>query len=161
MAAPESDTRVPADEPIIAFTRLLDAPRALVWQVWTDPAHIARWWGPTGFRITNHAMAVTPGGIWDFAMHGPDGRDYDNRITYHEVVPPARLVYSHGEPGDTEQFHVTVTFAEEGRGRTRLVMLARFPSLAARDHVVREVGAVEGGQQTLDRLADYLARHPF
>ncbi|HUO89499.1 MAG TPA: SRPBCC family protein [Rhizomicrobium sp.] len=156
MAASRDDF-VPADQPVIEFTRLLDAPRELVWEVWTDPKHVAHWWGPNGFSLTHHSMRVAPGGTWDFVMHGPDGRDYDNRITYHEVVRPERLVYSHGEPGDPDQFHVTVTFAAEGK-RTRLVMHSRFPSVAARDQVAREFGAVEGGSQHLARLADYLRR---
>ena len=156
MAASRDDF-VPADQPVIEFTRLLDAPRELVWEVWTDPKHVAHWWGPNGFSLTHHSMRVAPGGTWDFVMHGPDGRDYDNRITYHEVVRPERLVYSHGEPGDPDQFHVTVTFAAEGK-RTRLVMHSRFPSVAARDQVAREFGAVKGGSQHLARLADYLRR---
>ncbi len=153
--AARNKTLVPPDEPVIAFERLLDVPRELVWSVWTDPRHVAHWWGPNGFSVTHHAMSVKQGGVWDFVMHGPDGRDYDNKITYHEVVRPERLVYSHGEPGDADQFHVTVTFADEG-GKTRLTMHSRFPSVAARDRVAREFGAVEGGQQHLERLAAYL-----
>ncbi len=155
MAAPKSETRVPSDEPVIEFTRLLDAPRELVWEAWTDPKRVAQWWGPNGFSITNHAMAVKPGGRWDFVMHGPDGKDYDNVVVYHEVVRPERLVYTHGDRGDTDQFHVTVTFVAEGR-KTRLTMHSRFPSLAARDHVAREFGAVDGGSQHLDNLEAYL-----
>jgi uncharacterized protein YndB with AHSA1/START domain len=154
--AASRDAFVPADQPVIAFTRLLDAPRELVWEVWTDPKHIAQWWGPTGFSISRQKMQVKPGGVRTFVMHGPDGRDYENIITYHEVVKPERLVYSHGAPGEPEMFHVTVTFAADGK-MTRLVMHSRFPSVAARNMVVREVGAVEGGQQTLDRLEAYLA----
>ncbi len=157
--AARNDERVPTDEPIIEFTRLLDAPRALVWEVFTDPKHLAHWWGPNGFSITTHSHAARAGGVWDFVMHGPDGRDYDNKVAYEEVAKPERLVYSHGTPGDPDMFHVTITLADEG-GKTRLVMHSRFPSLAARDHVVREFGAVEGGRQTLGRLAEYLHRHP-
>lgn len=152
MAASE---RIPADEPIIEFTRLLDAPRELVWEVFTQPTHLAHWWGPDGFSITTHSHKVVLGGVWDFVMHGPDGRDYDNIVKYHEVVKPERLVYVHGEPGDPDMFHVTITFAAEG-AKTRLVMRSRFPSVAARDHVIREFGAVDGGRQTLGRLAGYL-----
>jgi uncharacterized protein YndB with AHSA1/START domain len=155
VAAPRSDERVPADEPIIEFTRLLDAPRALVWEVFTDPKHLAHWWGPDGFSITTHRHAARAGGLWDFVMHGPDGRDWDNTVAYREVVAPERLVYTHGSPTDPDMFHVTITFADEGTG-TRLVMRSRFPSLAVRDHLIREVGAVEGGRQTLGRLAVYL-----
>ena len=156
MPAARNDAYVPADAPVIEFTRLLDAPRELVWAVWTDPRHVGQWWGPNAFTITTHSMDVRPGGMWDFAMHSAEHGDYENRITYREVVRPERLVYSHGEPGDPDQFHVTVTFTPEGR-KTRLVMRSRFPSLAARDRVIREVGAVEGGQQHLDGLEALLA----
>ncbi len=154
--AARGKTFVPADEPVIAFERLLDAPRELVWQVWTDAKHLANWWGPDGFSITSHAMRVAPGSRWDFTMHGPDGKDWENKIVYHEVVRPERLVYSHGDPGDPDQFHVTITFAAEGR-KTRLTMHSRFPSLAIRDHLIRTVHAVEGGTQTLNHLEAYLA----
>ncbi|MEI9888267.1 MAG: SRPBCC family protein [Rhizomicrobium sp.] len=155
MSVAKNDPLIPADEPIIEFTRLLDAPRELVWEVWTDPRHVAQWFGPAGFSITNHSMTVKKGGTWEFVMHGPDGTDYDNIITYDEIVKPARLVYRHGEPGNPDQFHVTLTFADEG-GKTRLVMRSRFPSVAVRDQLLRDVGAAEGGTQTLDRLTDYV-----
>jgi uncharacterized protein YndB with AHSA1/START domain len=156
VAAGANRTFVPADAPVIEFTRHFDAPRALVWKAWTDPKHVGQWWGPTGFSVTTHAISVKPGGVWDFVMHGPDGRDYDNKITFHEVVAPERLVYSHGEPGDTDLFHVTVTFDAVAPDKTRLVMHSRFPSVAARDQVARDFGAVEGGEQHLGRLETYL-----
>src|SRR5690606_15460044 len=92
-----------------------------------------------------------------YVMHGPDGVDYQNVIAYVEVVKPERLVYQHGsgEENDPGQFHVTVTFAEQD-GRTSLTMRMLFPSAAERDKVVREYGAIEGGKQTLGRLAEYL-----
>ena len=73
----------------IVTTRLLNAPRALVFEAWTDPHHVAQWWGPNGFTNTIHEMDVTPGGVWRFVMHGPDGVDYPNRIVYIEVVNPS------------------------------------------------------------------------
>ncbi len=57
-------------EPTIVFNREFDAPRDLVWQVWTDPKHIVHWWGPNGFTNTIHSMDVKPGGVWRFIMHG-------------------------------------------------------------------------------------------
>ena len=79
------------DDPLaIAGTRLLDAPRELVWKVWTDPKHLAQWWGPDGFRTTTSAYECKPGGVWRFVMHGPDGRDYENRIIFEVVEPPKR-----------------------------------------------------------------------
>ncbi len=144
------------DEPTIVVTRLVDAPRELVWQAWTEPRHIAQWWGPNGFTNTIHAMEVKPGGVWRFIMHGPDGTDWPNKIVYREVVRPERLVYDHSGEGanDTHRFHVTVTFVDRA-GKTEITMASLFPSLAARDAVLK-FGALEGGGQTLDRLADYL-----
>ena len=92
-------------------------------------------------------------------MHGPDGFDYQNRITYDEIVRPERIVYSHGGDDDAEpvQFETTVTL-EDICGKTKLTMRALFPSLAERDRVVKEYGAVEGGKQTVGQLADYVAK---
>ena len=147
-----------AGEPTIVITRTVDAPRDLVWKVWTDPAHIARWWGPNGFTNTIHAMDVRPGGTWRYIMHGPDGTDYPNEIVYREVVKPARLVYDHSgaEEGDMHSFRATVTFTERD-GKTEIRMTSVFPSVEARDAVMK-FGAVEGGCQTLDRLAAYLPK---
>jgi len=143
----------------LAISRLLDAPRELVWSVWTDPAHIGEWWGPNGFRTTTEIMELRPGGQWRFVMHGPDGRDYRNRIVYLEVVRPERLVYEHaGEDGDEPvNFRVTVTFAEEA-GKTRLTMRMVFPSPDERTRVVEEYGAADGLTQTIGRLEEYLRR---
>ncbi len=136
-----------------------DAPRELVFEAWTDPKHIAQWWGPNGFTTTTSAFDMRPGGVWRFVMHGPDGRDYENRITYDEIVKPERIVYHHGGGGDVEpvQFRMVVTFEDLGGRRTRLTLRATFPSTARRDRVIREYGADEGMVQTLSRLADYLA----
>jgi uncharacterized protein YndB with AHSA1/START domain len=141
----------------VVITRLLDAPRERVFEAWTDPQQVGQWWGPTGFTTTIHEMDVRPGGVWRFIMHGPDGKDWPNWVRYHEVVRPERLVYDHGGERSEPEFHVTVTFADEG-GRTRLTMRSVFPTAAARDYVVREFGAIEGGNQTLDRLTAYLAQ---
>src|SRR5512146_2810578 len=96
----------------ITATRLVEAPRELVFRVWTEPDHIAHWWGPNGFTTTIHEMDVRPGGVWRFVMHGPDGRDYQNKIVYVEVTPPERLVYDHVAG---PKFHATVRFADGGK----------------------------------------------
>jgi uncharacterized protein YndB with AHSA1/START domain len=140
----------------IVLERLLDAPRQLVFDAFTTPEHVVHWWGPTGFTITNHEMDVRPGGVWRFMMHGPDGVDYPNLVEFIEVSRPERLVYQHrGEGSDESTFQVTVTFDDAG-GRTRLTMRMVFPSAEARDFVVREFGAIERGNETLDRLASYV-----
>jgi uncharacterized protein YndB with AHSA1/START domain len=143
----------------IAAVRVFDAPRELVWKVWTDPEHVGKWWGPNGFSTTTFSMDVRPGGQWRFVMHGPDGRDYQNKITYLEVVKPERLAYRHGGDKEVEpvNFQVTVTFREQG-GKTRVDMRMVFPSAEAREHVIEAYGAFEGLKQHLGRLAEYLAR---
>jgi uncharacterized protein YndB with AHSA1/START domain len=144
----------------IAAVRVFDAPRDLVWKVWTEPEHIAKWWGPRGFTTTTYSMDVRPGGVWRFVMHGPD-RDYQNKITYLEVVKPERLVYKHGGEKEVEpvNFQVTVAFTEQG-GKTRVDMRMVFPSAKARGYVIETYGAVEGLNQTLARLEEYLAVSP-
>ena len=138
----------------IVVTRVFDAPRELVFQMWTEPQHIAQWWGPKGFTITIQEMDVRPGGIWRFIMHGPDGRDYQNEIVYVEIAKSERLVYDHVSP---PQFHVTATFADQA-GKTEITMRMLFESAAVRDRVAAEFDAVEGLNQTLQRLADLLRR---
>jgi len=143
----------------IVTTRLLDAPRELVFKVWTDPKHLPHWYGPNGFRTTIEEMDVRPGGEWRLVMHGPDGRDYRNRIVFSEVVPPERLVYRHvPEPGTEPVTHQTiVTFVDRG-GKTELTLRLVFASNEARDYVIKTYNALEGGRQTVGRLADYLAQ---
>jgi uncharacterized protein YndB with AHSA1/START domain len=141
----------------IVVTRVFDAPRTLVFDAWTDSKHIARWYGPRGFSITTHSMDMRPGGVWLFDMHGPDGVDYPNKITFLEIVKPERLVYDHHDKGAPGYFQTTVTFAEEG-DKTRLTMRMLFQSKAERETVVKKYNAIEGANQTLDRLSEQLEK---
>jgi uncharacterized protein YndB with AHSA1/START domain len=143
----------------LVFTRVFDAPRELVFEAWTQPRRLEQWYGPRGFTTTVYEMDVRPGGIWRLVMRGPDGVDYKNRLVFIEVVKPERLVYKHDpEPGcEPANHHVTVTFADQG-GKTALTMRMLFPSAAELDYVVKKYRAIEGGHQTLDRLAEQLIR---
>jgi uncharacterized protein YndB with AHSA1/START domain len=143
----------------IIGSRVFEAARDLVFSAFSDPNHLAQWWGPDGFTTTTHAFDFRPGGVWRFVMHGPDGRDYQNRVTYDEIVPPERIVYRHGGGDDVEpvQFNTTVTFEDLGDGKTRITWHGRFPSAAERDRVIREYGADKGLAQTMARLAEHLA----
>lgn len=136
----------------LLITRVIKAPRHLVFQAFTDPRHLPQWWGPDGFTTTTRAIDVRPGGTWRFIMHGPNGMDFENRIVYREIAAPERLVYDHdsGIDDDPAGFHVTVTFDVEG-AHTRVTMRSRFRS-AARVETVKSFGAVELGQQTLAHL---------
>jgi uncharacterized protein YndB with AHSA1/START domain len=156
MMATNNDAAAIADRSIVT-TRVLDAPRELVFAAWTDPAHIGEWWGPDGFTTTTHEMDVRAGGAWRFIMHGPDGVDYPNLIVFTEIVPPERLAYDHSDGDGGNMFRSTVTFDDEG-GKTRVTLRGTFATAAERDRVVAEHGAIEGAIQTLGRLAAYLAK---
>ncbi len=149
----------PTSDREIVHTRVVDAPRELVWQAWTEPQHVAKWWGPRGFSTTIKKMDFRVGGVWEHVMRGPDGVNYPNKSTFKEIVTHERIVYSHGggrEEGPGATFIATWTFETVAPGRTRLTGRLVFPSAEARDFVAREFGAVEGGRQTLERLTEYL-----
>jgi uncharacterized protein YndB with AHSA1/START domain len=156
--AERSSIDLESDPKVMLGSRVIDAPRELVWSVWTDPKHLSQWWGPDGFRTTTGAFDFKPGGVWRFVMHGPDGRDYENRVTFDEIVKPERLRYHHGGGDDVEpvQFRTTVMFEDLG-GKTRVTLRGEFPSAEERARVIREYGADKGLVQTLARLAEYVA----
>ena len=156
--AVKSNLDLDQDPRSIIGIREFDAPRDLVFSVWTDAKHLAQWWGHNGFTTTTSRFEFRPGGVWRFVMHGPDGRDYPNRITFDEIVKPERIVYRHRGGDDVEpvQFKTTVTFEDLG-GKTRLTMRGVFPSAAERERVIREYGADKGMVETLSRLEQYLA----
>jgi uncharacterized protein YndB with AHSA1/START domain len=141
----------------IAVTRRFDAPRELVFSMWTSAEHLGNWWGPRGFTITTHAIDVRPGGAWEFVMHGPDGRDYRNRIVYGEIDAPNRLTYQHVSG---PLFDAEATFAERGE-QTEVTVRMTFATAELRDRVVEEYGAVDGLHQTLDRLGEQAAEAFF
>jgi uncharacterized protein YndB with AHSA1/START domain len=142
----------------IVGVRVFDAPRELVFAAFTDAKHLAQWWGPDGFTTTTSKFEFRAGGVWRFVMHGPDWRDYQNRITFDEIVAPERIAYRHGGDDDVEpvQFKQVLTFEDFG-GKTRLTWHGTFPSAEERARVIRDYGADKGLAQTMARLADYVA----
>ncbi len=139
-------------------TRLIPFPRELVWSAFTDPEHLKLWWGPNGFTNTFFQFDMSPGGVWKFMMHGPDGVDYPNQIIFEEVVAPERLVYTHSggeEAPDDHEFHSTITL-EEQDGKTRVTMRMEFLTAKAKE-IAATFGAIEGGKQTLGRLEAHVA----
>lgn len=152
---PASNAKASEDQPKheLVLERTFDAPRELVFKVWTDPAHVAQWWGPHGFKTTVHEMDVRPGGRWHYTMRGPDGNDYPFDGVYAEIAEPERLVFEGTIHADTSQRVWTeVTFAEVG-GKTKIMVrqVFSFESAATK-------GAPIGWNQQLDRLTEYLAR---
>jgi uncharacterized protein YndB with AHSA1/START domain len=142
-----------SDRAIVA-TRIFDAPRELVFEMWTSAEHIRNWYGPKGFSLTTHEMDVRPGGVWRFVMHGPDGKDYDNKIVYVEIAKPERLVYDHVV---YPLFQSTTSFFDL-RGKTLVSVRMVFESAELRNKIAKEHGAVEGLTQTLERLSDELSK---
>ncbi len=145
---------MPADNEII-LTRQVVAPRARVWEAFTQQAHLERWWGPDGFSITTSAFDFREGGAWVFVMHGPDGRDYPNKIIFTQIREPELLAHDHGDDGKGEISFKAVITLEERDGGTLVTMRSIFPTAELLKRVVEEFGAIEGGKQTLAKLAAY------
>ncbi len=154
----KSNVDLDRDPRSIVGTRIFDAPRELVFAAFSDPKHLAQWWGPIGFTTTTSSFDFRPGGVWRFVMHGPDGRNYENRVTYDEIVAPERIVYHHGGGDDVEpvRFNTTVVFEDLGNNQTRIIWHGRFPTAEERARVIRDHGADKGLLQTLSRLAEHL-----
>jgi len=152
MAANPEAQAEPA-ELVLKLTRLIDAPPALLFKVWSQPEHLVRWWGPGGFTLPTCEMDFRPGGGFRFVMRSAEGSDHQLEGTYHEIVEPERLVFSWrwtgGDCEDPLETVVTVTFEEED-GKTRLNLhQALFDTVETRD-------AHEGGwSESLDRLEAY------
>lgn len=161
MSLASADERPWALDRELVLARVFDAPRALVYKMWTDPAHVMTWFGPRGFACTLHEMDVRVGGRWRFDMTAPDGTRYPNRVEYLEIVPNERLVFDHGRDidDDPERFRVTVTFDEQANKKTVVTLRQLHPTKAQRDAKMG-FGAVELGQQTLDKLAEHLRAQP-
>ena len=155
-----------AQEQDIVLTRIFDAPRELVFQAWTQPAHLARWWAPEGCTTQVRELDLRPGGRFHFCMRTPDGQDVWGLGIYREIVVPERLVYldsfadADGNPvppthyglsaGHPPETLVTVTFAAQG-GRTLLTLRHAIPLPVA------ERGATQQGwSEMLERLAGLL-----
>lgn len=159
----------------MSITRVVDAPRDLVWKIWTEPDHIKEWWGPNGFKNTIHKYDLVPGGEWVLTMHGPDGTDYPNHIRFVEIIPQQRLIYDHGrppaihgsadsgasmpydQPEDGGSFRTFVHFIEEG-DKTRVSMRGVFKTVEYRQMVIEKYGALEGQNQHIARMEAYLTK---
>src|SRR6478736_10036373 len=141
----------------IVISRLISAPRDLVFEAFTEGRHLSQWWGPNVFTTTTRAFEFRVGGEWIVVMHGPDGTDYQEWICWTEIAPPERIALLHGEfVGDPNAFESVLTFAPDGAA-TRIEMRTVFPTKELRDEAVEKYHAIEGGQQTLSHLAAYVA----
>lgn len=138
----------------IIHTRLLQAPIELVWEVWTNPEHFKKWWGPTGFTLTIHSMEVEAGKFLNSIMHGW-GRDFQNMVEYVEVIRPTLLAYKLKGEREDYDFSVRISF-ESVENKTLMVMESTFKSREIIEELNLKVNAIESGKQTLNRLENYL-----
>lgn len=139
----------------LQIIRVYDAPVKLVWEAWTDLEQASQWWGPRGFSFTNINKDFRPGGRWVYTMHGPDGIDYPNITTYHEIEKYQKLVYDHGGTADRQKlFTVMVTFKEE-LGKTTMTMVMSFDTAEMARETQKFIKKAGGGA-TWDRFAEYL-----
>ena len=139
----------------IVVTRLIDAPRELVFAAFTEREHIEQWWAPKG--AATHEMDVKPGGIWRYSQPTRNGSPTPFKVTFIELDRPARLVYDYGADAANapEPVRTTVTFEEED-GKTKVTLQLMFATAVGRKQAVK-YGAIVGAMQALENLADYLA----
>src|SRR5260370_25811001 len=137
----------------IVITRVISAPREQVFEAFTEVRHLSRWWGPEGFTTTTRAFEFRVGGEWDFVMHGPDGTDYQEWISWTEIAPPEQIALLHGESlRGPNAFESVLTFAPDGAA-TRIEMRTVFPTKERPDEAVAKYHAIAGGQGTLSNPA--------
>ena len=165
----DPDTTTPAERELV-ISRVFDAPRELVFKTWTEPEHFVRWWGPKDYTTPFCKIDLRPGGVMHHCMRSPDGRDIWSKGVFREIVVPERLVLTDSfadaqgnvvpaahygmSPDWPLEALVTVTFDEHAGGKkTKLtVRHAGIPPGADRD------GAQQGWSESLERLAEYLAK---
>jgi uncharacterized protein YndB with AHSA1/START domain len=155
------------------ISRQFDAPRELVFKMWTEPKHMAQWWGPRIFTTPVCEMDVRPGGAYRIVMRGNDGVEYPMKGIYREVAKPERLVMTMDCSEHPDEWHdlvkpnrersdrdpagellATVTFEDLG-GKTKVTIRIRLTSAEIRDAMVK-MGMNEGWSQSLDRLEELL-----
>ena len=145
----------PSDREIVV-TRVVNAPRRLVFEAYTNPAHLPHWMlGPDGWIMPICEIDLRPGGAWRFVWRQLDGAEMEMRGVYQEVTPPERLVATESWGGDWPETLNTLILSEEN-GKTTITSRVRYPSKQARDAALK-TGMQEGMSQSFDRFAEYLA----
>jgi uncharacterized protein YndB with AHSA1/START domain len=161
--AASNPSNSPGQEPMereLEIVRIFDAPRDLVFRAWTDPKHMAQWWGPKGFTNTVDQMDVKPGGAWRIIMRAPDGSEYPSQGVYREIIPPERLVFTNTAVDKDGNVIIdgftTVTFADQD-GKTKLTLQTRGTAKVA--YAANYLKGMETGwTQSLERLAQELTK---
>ena len=146
----------------LVITRTFDAPRALVWKAWTDPAHVMKWWGPNGFSNSSCESELLVGGRFHLNMCAPDGNSYPCNGIYREIREPERIVYD----SEADESHpcgaglpprslVTITFVEHDN-KTTLTLHTRFETVVRKDAANQAGYSISWGQ-ALERLDGFIS----
>jgi uncharacterized protein YndB with AHSA1/START domain len=161
-------TEKSTNEQELVITRILDAPRELVWKAWTDPERVKRWWGPKGFTTPFCKIDLRVGGVFHYCMRSPEGKDYWNTGVYREIIETERVVCTDSfadeegnvvpashygmSPDFPLEMLVTVTFEEHREqhgGKTKLTLQhVGIPSGLDREN------AQQGWNESFDKLAE-------
>jgi uncharacterized protein YndB with AHSA1/START domain len=150
----------PYGERTVTLTRIYDASRELVWRAWTEPAHMAQWFGPRGFTSSVPELGARIGGNLRIVMHGPDGNDYPMKGVFREVVPPERLVFTNIAI-DNDGNHLlegeTTIILEAQDGKTKLTLHTYAKGLVS---IAPQMlaGMETGWSQSFDKLRELLAK---
>ena len=145
-----------ADSTEILIEHVFDAPRELVWKAWTDPEHVAKWWGPQGMTTRVDELDLRPGGRWRYVMMAPDGSEYPQKGVFREIVPPETIVTSaEFEVGAEGPHKVILTYRFDDLGdKTKLTMRSGMYLPMSEQE---QMGVIEGWNSNFDSLDDYLA----
>jgi uncharacterized protein YndB with AHSA1/START domain len=156
-----NNTTTNLEERVLIIDRIFDAPRKLVFKVFTEPEHVARWWGPFGYTIPVCKIDLRPGGVWHYCMRSPEGHDHWVKSVYREIIESERIVYTSTFADEdanpvmgVPEHQGTVIFAEQ-EGKTKLITRIQFASVEDLKTTL-EMGMAEGLTVTLNQLADYL-----
>jgi uncharacterized protein YndB with AHSA1/START domain len=141
----------------LVVSRVFDAPRSIVFKAWTEPKHLARWWGPKGFTLAACKLDVRSDGVFRFVMRSAEGREHTVQGVYKEIVEPKRIVstwtWLDEKDKSGPETDLAITFAEHGRNSTKVTLRQMtFESAAARDS--HKAGWIE----SLERLAEYVSK---
>ncbi|EFH85432.1 SRPBCC domain-containing protein [Ktedonobacter racemifer] len=149
------------EEQEFVVERQFSAPRSLMFQVFTQPEHLKRWWAPQPYTIPVCTIDLRPGGIWHYCMRSPEGQDHWARSVYSEIVPPEKLVYSstfadeHANPIEGIPEHLTTVIFTQETGTTRVAARVQFTNAAALKVAV-DMGMLQGMSMTWDYLVGYV-----
>jgi uncharacterized protein YndB with AHSA1/START domain len=138
----------------LRFSRWLDAPLSLVWKIWTTPEHIKWWWGPKDFSNTILKMDVKTGGEWLLIMHGPDGRNYEIKSIFREVIKHKKIIY---EQLTVFQYIAIIEF-ESSNNKTLINWTMQFASMETMQEAIKTYGVSVGFDQNVERMIDYLTK---